>query len=57
MKARRKILPDDEPLREVRTVMERFRELFKPECQARGCTSEAEKDEMFCAYHRLVDAF
>ena len=53
----RRILPNDEPLRAVRPVLERYRELFPPECQAKGCTSTAEKDEHFCSYHRLTDAF
>jgi hypothetical protein len=52
-----RVSPTDEPMREVRPVLERYAELYPPECQAKGCTGTAEKDEMFCAYHRLTDAF
>ena len=53
----KQIRPSDEPMREVRPVLERYAALFPPECQAKNCTSTAEKDEMFCSYHRLTDAF
>jgi hypothetical protein len=48
---------EDSPLRAARPAIERYRELFPPTCQARGCTDDAEQDEMFCKRHQLVDAF
>jgi hypothetical protein len=57
MTARRSIKPQDDPMREVRPLIARYEDLFKPTCQAFGCTDDAEKDEVFCKRHRLIDAF
>jgi hypothetical protein len=54
---RRRILPDEQPMREPREMLQRYRELFPPTCEAKGCTSDAERDEMFCSRHQLTDAF
>ena len=57
MTARKRIAPDEQPFRTPREQLQRYRELFPPDCQAKGCTDVAEKDELFCKRHQLVDAF
>ena len=53
-----RILPSDpSPLRAPHPVRARYADDEPRACQAKGCDGEAERDELFCVRHQLVDAF
>jgi hypothetical protein len=52
----RKILPTDNPMREVRPAVERYKEVFGI-CKVKNCNEDRARGEEYCDDHVLVDAF